>query len=666
MPILNLPTLPQVTASQPTRPVHPTAPLRSLPALPMQGPSDADQEANHENASLEEEDEEDGDDGADGAGQEDGSDESDDGEDVISPSQTASVVGPSRLPPLPNVDISGFSVSFRDVGLHPNTPQAHSQAGSSVDYFSSKLPDPPFSPMRTPRASDVRQHVKTRPVVPQPRLMPMPATPETPRPGLYHHASKSMIDITSVGKDKDKIVSPKLGRTPSRKLEALAGQAGTAEAQTTEGAEHAESAEDVITAPMIRRRRSLPVYEPSSDPPPYPDPLFRRKGQALYQPQPREDEGRESLPSYTNTIYLSGPMPRKMEFTQPGVQAKDRKWRRVWCVLEGTAFRVYKCPPAASGVSAIEQWWEKRVGVGDITSVNVTAITASGIRVSAIRERQREAENGRIPKIAEESMQESSPRPSQEASSSGEPSPPSPSTKSVLGLTSRFLRRQRSKSMNRLRSDSNSSTSRLSVDSRQEIARNSAGIASRHSMDTLGSSRPSNVSSATSQATHSTTLTVPSPTSTSPNSSGDSSSSHFSRTRFRQHSSGLSEQKCADDKEKKPTYTPDPKDLIHQYTLQNAESGLASDYQKRKNVIRVRMEGEQFLLQAKDVAAVIDWIEGIQMGTNVALDIDQRPMPRGPIFPRRRRRRPRRAEAAAATAAASTSNAESTAAPNAP
>ena len=51
------------------------------------------------------------------------------------------------------------------------------------------------------------------------------------------------------------------------------------------------------------------------------------------------------------------------------------------------------------------------------------------------------------------------------------------------------------------------------------------------------------------------------------------------------------------------------KDLLKQYSLQNAESGLASDYQKRKNVIRVRMEGQQFLLQAKDVAAVIDWIE---------------------------------------------------------
>jgi chemotaxis signal transduction protein len=56
---------------------------------------------------------------------------------------------------------------------------------------------------------------------------------------------------------------------------------------------------------------------------------------------------------------------------------------------------------------------------------------------------------------------------------------------------------------------------------------------------------------------------------------------------------------------------PEPveEDLLRAYTLQNAESGLGSDYAKRKNVIRVRLEGEQFLLQAQDVASVVDWIE---------------------------------------------------------
>ncbi|KIJ15918.1 hypothetical protein PAXINDRAFT_76787 [Paxillus involutus ATCC 200175] len=89
---------------------------------------------------------------------------------------------------------------------------------------------------------------------------------------------------------------------------------------------------------------------------------------------------------------------------------------------------------------------------------------------------------------------------------------------------------------------------------------------------------------------------------------------------------------------------PSKSDLIRAYTLQHAESGLGNDYLKRKNVIRVRLEGEQFLLQAHDVPAVVGWIEGIHAGTNIALDLDQRAMPRGPMFPRRRRRRARRTQ----------------------
>ncbi|KAH6906803.1 hypothetical protein BKA70DRAFT_1034845, partial [Coprinopsis sp. MPI-PUGE-AT-0042] len=78
---------------------------------------------------------------------------------------------------------------------------------------------------------------------------------------------------------------------------------------------------------------------------------------------------------------------------------------------------------------------------------------------------------------------------------------------------------------------------------------------------------------------------------------------------------------------------PGPDDLIRIYSLQNAESGLGNDYVKRKNVIRVRLEGEQFLLQAPDVSSVVEWIEGLQAATNIALDLDTRPMPRGPHLP---------------------------------
>ena len=49
--------------------------------------------------------------------------------------------------------------------------------------------------------------------------------------------------------------------------------------------------------------------------------------------------------------------------------------------------------------------------------------------------------------------------------------------------------------------------------------------------------------------------------------------------------------------------------LLRKYTLQYAESGLGSDYLKRRNVMRVRAEGEQFLLQADSVMSVVNWIE---------------------------------------------------------
>ncbi|KAI0760409.1 hypothetical protein C8Q74DRAFT_1208137 [Fomes fomentarius] len=649
MPILNLPTLPPPSPSQPNRQARPMAPLRSLPALLMQGPSGSDQDVDHENTSLEDEDEEDEDEITEEAGQGAGSDDSGDEDEELPPREPMSVAGPSRLPLLPDVGITGFSVSFESAGVHSSTPGVHPQARPSVDYFTSKPPDPSFSPMRTPRGSDFRPNGKARATepVPQPRILPMPATPGSPRPGLYHQVSKSMIDLTSIMR-KDKIVSPKLGRTPSKKSKPQ-GLAITVE--NLEPPPTTEPPDDVITSPMLRRRRSLPVYEPSSDPPPYPDPVFRWKGLPAYQS--REDEGRETLPPYSNSIYLTGAMPRKMEFSQHGVQAKDRKWRRVYCVLEGTALRVYKCPPAASGVSVIEQWWENTMGVGDITSVNVTAVTSTGTRVSAIREREGEPENARIPKIVEESAsgQESTPRPdANEQPRSRPPSLAPPSTKSVLGLTSRFLRRQRSKSAIRSSINSEAPTSRLSMDSRQENTRNPSATAARHSMDTLGSSRPCNASSSISNTTSSTSLTVPSPPNSASSTTSNDSPSRFSRSRLLSHShshshSSAGTEKKDKEKDKDTPYKPDPKDLIRQYSLQHAESGLASDYQKRKNVIRVRVEGEQFLLQAKDVAAVIDWIEGIQMGTNIALDLDERSMPRGPIFPRRRRRRPRRVDA---------------------
>lgn len=45
-------------------------------------------------------------------------------------------------------------------------------------------------------------------------------------------------------------------------------------------------------------------------------------------PVPRDEEGKEGLPSYTCNVHIEGYLPRKMEFASPGVQAKDRAWKR--------------------------------------------------------------------------------------------------------------------------------------------------------------------------------------------------------------------------------------------------------------------------------------------------------------------------------------------------
>lgn len=55
----------------------------------------------------------------------------------------------------------------------------------------------------------------------------------------------------------------------------------------------------------------------------------------------------------------------------------------------------------------------------------------------------------------------------------------------------------------------------------------------------------------------------------------------------------------------------DNPDVLRHYTLQGAESGLAADYTKRNHCIRIRAEGEQFLIQAADDRGVIDWIEAV-------------------------------------------------------
>ncbi|KAI8084965.1 uncharacterized protein BX664DRAFT_338208 [Halteromyces radiatus] len=75
------------------------------------------------------------------------------------------------------------------------------------------------------------------------------------------------------------------------------------------------------------------------------------------------------------------------------------------------------------------------------------------------------------------------------------------------------------------------------------------------------------------------------------------------------------------------------------YSMQDAEAGQASDYRKRRHVIRLRIhQGPQFLIRTKGEDEQLGWIEHLQASVNVSLDLDQRKMPQFITSSRRRRR----------------------------
>lgn len=81
------------------------------------------------------------------------------------------------------------------------------------------------------------------------------------------------------------------------------------------------------------------------------------------------------------------------------------------------------------------------------------------------------------------------------------------------------------------------------------------------------------------------------------------------------------------------------KRLVRSYSLQHARIGLASDYTKKSNCLRLRLESEQFLLNFVNSQDLIDWHLGLSMGRDVAMDITERDVPRYRTVPRRRRAR---------------------------
>ncbi|KAJ4188844.1 hypothetical protein NW755_006340 [Fusarium falciforme] len=67
--------------------------------------------------------------------------------------------------------------------------------------------------------------------------------------------------------------------------------------------------------------------------------------------------------------------------------------------------------------------------------------------------------------------------------------------------------------------------------------------------------------------------------------------------------------------------------LAKSYGLQYAEVGIAADYKKRRYVIRLRVETDQFLISCVELSTFIRWLDWLNAAINVAAPIEDRDFP---------------------------------------
>jgi len=82
-------------------------------------------------------------------------------------------------------------------------------------------------------------------------------------------------------------------------------------------------------------------------------------------------------------------------------------------------------------------------------------------------------------------------------------------------------------------------------------------------------------------------------------------------------------------------------DLLRSYNLQHADVGIAADYAKRRHVIRVRAEADQFLLSCIEIQTFLLWLESLCAAIDVAPPLDDRKIPEEQSLRRVSRRRRR-------------------------
>jgi len=82
--------------------------------------------------------------------------------------------------------------------------------------------------------------------------------------------------------------------------------------------------------------------------------------------------------------------------------------------------------------------------------------------------------------------------------------------------------------------------------------------------------------------------------------------------------------------------------LIRSYNLVHADVGIAADYHKKRHVIRVRAETDQFLLSCSKIETFVHWLQSLNTAIDIAPPLDDRPLPRDLSIPRAHRRQLRR------------------------
>ncbi|KAG8979828.1 hypothetical protein FRB90_007897, partial [Tulasnella sp. 427] len=348
------------------------------------------------------------------------------------------------------------------------------------------------------------------------------------------------------------------------------------------------------------RRRSLPDMSGlRAPPPPYPRVSIR------------EEEGKEVLPPYTCRIHFEASVMRKMEFDHPGMLAKDRSWKRVYVVLNGTTLRIFKQNPRMYPVKPVPLKVGVRKSIKDWSPGGKNADGIVGVEDIALGAPHVHLPEEVLPKVGGKGV------PLKKVPSRG-----SGGSGGAANAASNSSRRS---------FDGGSRTGRRSFDLPRRAVGTSRSSMSSSSNVTAGSSS-SALTSPVSDSTMDLLLAEdsekgrPPPVPLGPSAVLGAARPSNSQSAHRSTGSQI-------------LASIQTNTVLRQYTLQGAETGLASDYHKRKNVIRVRAEGEQFLIQADNVFMAIDWIETFQAGANVSLDLDERHMPKVPALPRRRRRR---------------------------